>query len=789
NTLALRNDLSGNPTFFDFLERIKQTCLDAYANQEVPFEQVIDELKIKRNYGVNPVFQIMFVLQPEKKQEDLSLSNITSKRICIDPGAAKFDLTFNLLETKEGLTCEVEYRIDLYKKMTICRMADHFVMLLQEIIQNPKNKIKEFSILTRQEQSNILLDWNNTEKTYGLSNPLHQLFEEQARETPDNTAIVFNKKCFSYGQLDKQTNQLAHYLQNYNVKSEQIVAVCLERSNIMIVSLLGVLKSGCAYLPIDPDYPIARIQYILEDSKAGMILTQKKYANKINEVLRGNDFKAKIIVLDDVSCDYHSEPDDSIVIQLSINMLAYVMYTSGSTGKPKGVLIEHKSLINFLYSMQDVFKLDCRDRMLALTPFTFDISGLELYLPLITGACCIISDKKTSSDANRINQMIMDHKISIMQATPATWQMLIDDDWKNSTNIKVLCGGEALSKDLANRLFNLGSPIWNLYGPTETTIWSALYKLKSCPDDVSVTPIGKPIANTQVYILNKYLQPLPIGVPGELYIGGVGLARGYLNRPELTKEKFIKSPFSKEKGSRLYKTGDLVRWMPDGNIEFLGRIDDQVKIRGFRIELDEVNKQLSQIAGVTNSVVLAKDDAGSNKYLAAYLVYQDKSKHDIASIRQQLQQFLPDYMIPEQFFVLDRLPVTPNGKVDRQALLALQQAETESIEPATDSKLEEKIAKVMAELLSTDKVDVSQNFFEMGMHSFLIVQACSRLNAELATNLKPVDLFTYPTIRSISMFLYKPDTDSSPFVAIADRINLKKSKQAKRRKNRYGDTQ
>ena len=494
------------------------------------------------------------------------------------------------------------------------------------------------------------------------------MFEHQAELSPDAVAVIFQENQLTYRELNLQANQVAHYLQGLGIEPGTRVAIYLERSLELVTGLLAILKTGAAYVPLDPAYPKERLAFMLEDSQAAVILTRQHLLDgmpgpSIPPVCLDAD-RDTILRQKDANPARNVNPDD----------LAYVIYTSGSTGKPKGVAVFHHSLVNFLTSMRRQPGLSDRDRVLAVTTTAFDIAALELYLPLVVGARVVLASREEASDGSRLRERLVKSGATVMQATPATWRLLLDAGWQGNAPFTALCGGEALPRELARQLLERNAEVWNLYGPTETTVWSAIYKVGPEPPVVptrdAVVPIGRPVANTDIYVLDRQLQPVPLGVPGELHIGGAGIAQGYLNRPELTAEKFIPSPFSKQPGARLYRTGDLVCCRSDGNLEFLGRMDDQVKIRGFRIELGEVEAVLSDHPAIRETVITAREDQAGDKQLVAYVVPSGTEIPSTGELHNFLKKKLPDYMVPSVFTILDKLPRTLNGKVNRRALPA-----------------------------------------------------------------------------------------------------------------------
>ena len=746
NTLVLRTNLGGNPSFEELLKWVREVALGTYAHQDLPFELLVERLKVERDLSHAPLFQVMFVLQ-NAPMSALELPGLTLTPLEGYSDTSKFDLTLYMTETLEGLVGSLEYNTDLFEENTIYRMAGHLQRLLEEIVANPQQRLSELPLLSESEERQLLWEWNHTEVGYPQNQCIHQLFEAQVEKTPSVVAVVFEDQQLTYKELNAKANQLAHHLRSLGVKSEVLVGICVERSLEMIIGLLAILKAGGAYIPLDPSYPQERLQFILKDTQAQVLLTQHHLIENLPQ------HQAKVVCFD-------TESDWGIIAQQSqqnpsndctTNNLAYIIYTSGSTGKPKGVQIPHYALSNFLYSMKEAPGLTSDDTLLAVTTYSFDIAALELFLPIIVGARLIVASREIISDGIQLSAKLIDSKATVMQATPATWQLLLAAGWDGNHQFKILCGGEALPCDLGSQLLQRCASVWNMYGPTETTIWSAASQLKT---DSNIIPISHPIANTQLYILDQYSQLVPVGVAGELCIGGEGLARGYFHRPDLTAEKFIPNPFSKE-AARLYKTGDLARYLPNGDIEYIGRIDNQVKIRGFRIEFGEIEAQLTQYPNVRESVVIVREDIPGDKRLVAYVVSEQELAPKPSELRSFLKEKLPNYMIPVVFVPMKTLPLTPNGKVNRKALPAADgfslELETAYIKPRND--LEKSIAMIWQQVLKVEKVGIHDNFFELGGHSLLLVQVHSQLHEIFKTNLLVLDLFRYPTISSLAEFI------------------------------------
>ncbi|MBD2567365.1 non-ribosomal peptide synthetase [Anabaena lutea] len=746
NTLVLRSNLSGNPTFRDFLKQMREVALGAYTHQDLPFEKLVEEIQPERNLSHNPLFQVMFVLQNAPIRQ-LELPGLKVEPLENKGTTAKFDLTLVIEDVEQGLIANFEYNTDLFDEITISRLAANFEVLLTGIVANPQQQIRELPLLTATEQQQ-LLDWGKGEISLQPELCLHQLFEAQVEKTPDAVAVVFVdaqsaasqrvNQQLTYRELNTRANQLAHYLQKLGVEPEVLVGICVERSLEMVIGLLAILKAGGAYIPLDPAYPKERLGYMLADSQLSVLLTQKSLLENLPI------HHTQVVCLDVEGDKISQQIADNPINKITPENLAYLIYTSGSTGKPKGVQISHGAVVNFLIAMRQKPGLTAQDILLSVTTLSFDIAGLEIYLPLTVGAQTVIVSRQEASDGIQLSKRLNSCGATVMQATPATWRMLLSAGWIGNKQLKILCGGEALDYTLAQQLQERGKEVWNLYGPTETTIWSAASQVQNS------VAIANPIANTQFYILDSYNQLVPIGVAGELHIGGAGLARGYLHQPELTAEKFISNSFNQNAADRLYKTGDLVRYQPDGTIEFLGRIDHQVKIRGFRIELGEIESGLNQHPDVEASVVIVREDKPGDQRLVAYIVSKSQPEINIIELRSFLQEKLPTYMRPTAFVILDKLPLTPNGKVDRKALPVPDTSiglEASFVPPRTPT--EQIVADIWADILGLEKVGIFNNFFELGGHSLLATQVISRLREAFKIDLPLRSFFENPTIKNL----------------------------------------
>ncbi len=715
NTLVLRTKLDLDQTFSDLLAQVRKTCLESYANQDVPFERLVESLGVARDLSRNPLFQVMLVLQNEPLFA-LSLPDVVVEPLAIGNSTAKFDLILHLAESEDGGLCGVlEFARDLWDPATMHRLLGHLVTLLHAIVASPTSALHALPLLTSSERHQLLVEWNHTAADFPQDQCFPQLFEAQAARTPDAVALVFAEQQLTYRQLNARANQLAHHLLSQGVGPEVLVALCLERSLEMVIGMLGILKAGGAYVPIDPDYPQDRIDFLLSDAQPAVLVTKQAL------LPRFAGLSVPSVCLDQGPWDAAATSNPAPLA--GMENLVYVLYTSGSTGRPKGVMIPHRALASLLVDLRTRFGLACGDVVLAVSPYTFDISVSELLAPLVQGATIVIAAREVAVDGPCLLELLTRSGASFLDATPTTYQLLFAAGWQGNSKMTLVCTGEAMPKQLAVQLAGCSAQVWNGYGPTEATVWASFWPVAA---PVRQVLIGRPVANTQLFILDAHLHPVPIGVPGELHIGGIGLARGYLNRPELTAEKFIGNPFSAEPDSRLYKTGDLVRYLPDGNIEYLGRIDHQIKLRGHRIELGEVETALSTHAVVQACAVMVREDAPGVRQLVAYIVLQPDRTASIAILREHLLAKLPQYMVPATFVFLAALPLSANGKVDRKALPAPNQQRGEQEYLAPRSPLEGQLAELFATVLHLDRVSVNDNFFALGGDSLLAIQLVSR---------------------------------------------------------------
>ncbi len=737
NMLVMRTDLAGNPTFRDVLHQVRGVALEAYDNQDIPLEKLVEELEPERDTSYSPLFQVTFSLQ-SASTSTIELPDLCLTSMEIDNKTSKFDLTLSMEETSEGLRGCIKYNADLFEATTIARMAKHLPILLKGIVTDPDRRLADLPILTEAERHRLLIEWNDTQAEYPLDKCIHELFEEQVEKNPSTVAVIYENESYTYRELNHRANQLAHYLRRMGVGPEVLVGVCAERSLEMIVGFLGILKAGGAYLPLDPAYPPERKAFVLQDAQISVLLTQEK----LEQTLDLSPDGVRVIRLD---ADWESiarENDGAAppTSGVQADNLAYVIYTSGSTGRPKGVLVPHAGLPNVTEAQKRNFGIEPGDRVLQFASPSFDASIFEIAMALAAGATLCPGSTKMLPDTQML-RWLKDMGITIILLTPSTLAVLPLEELESLHTITV--GGETCPQDLVAR-WSPGRRFFNLYGPTEATIWTMVAQ---CTDDDQAPPIGRPIANTRVYLLDAHLQPLPVGVPGELCIGGLGLARGYMNRPGLTAERFIPDPFSDVPSARMYRTGDLAQYLPDGNVEFLGRIDHQVKIRGFRIEIGEIEAVLAQHPAVEMAAVAALDGT----QLVAYVVLHPGQTPDTGELRRFLKTKLPDYMLPSVFMILDSLPLMYNGKIDRRALPAPDGArpELEDSFVAPQTSIEKAVVEIWSDILGVERIGIHDNFFELGGHSLFATQLLSRLQASFQVEIPLLYFFDTPTVAGL----------------------------------------
>ncbi|MCG8347097.1 MAG: amino acid adenylation domain-containing protein, partial [Chloroflexales bacterium] len=763
NTLVLQADLTGEPSFRDVLRRARETALGAFAHQDLPFEMLVEAIQPERDMSRTPLFQVIFVLQ-NTPMRSRQLPGLSMRQVETTSGTARFDLALSVVDQRDGLHITLGYSTDLFEAATIERMLGHLQTLLEGIAANPDRPIAQLPLLTEAEQRQILVEWNATAAPYPDDRCIHDLFVEQVARTPDAVAVTFADAHLTFAELNARANQLAHHLRALGVGPETLVGLCVERSVEMLVGLLGILKTGGAYVPLDPSYPAERLAFMLADAQPAALLATDAMARRLSA-----SAPQRLIKLDTDWPTIAQQPTTNPDGGATAANLAYVMYTSGSTGQPKGVTIEHRSLVNYLYWANEQLLGDKVRHLPVLTRLTFDASLKQLFAPLLRGDTVWMLPDDIALQPAALLQSVSARTQVGLNCVPSLWEAILSSieageapsPGERLTTLFV--GGEQLRPELVERSLKLfpGLRIWNLYGPTEATA-NASANGSIAADNLT---IGRPIANTQIYVLDPQLRPVPPGVPGELHIGGAGLARGYYKRPELTAEKFVPNPFG---AGRLYKTGDLVRYWSDGAIEFLGRIDQQVKLRGYRIELGEIEAALRQHPAVRDAVALVREDHPGDKRLAAYLVIYDESCETnaadpdadlgrrrvalIADLRVFLKGKLPDYMLPTNLVFLDALPQLPNGKIDRKALPAPDQAWSELREAYTAPRTptEQILSAIWADVLQTAQVGLHDNFFELGGHSLMATQVIARVREAFQIELPLRRLFETPTVASLA---------------------------------------
>jgi amino acid adenylation domain-containing protein/non-ribosomal peptide synthase protein (TIGR01720 family) len=760
NTLVLRTDLSGNPSFLELLNRVREVCMGAYDHADLPFEQLVGELQQERNLSHTPLFQVMFSLQEDTKK-DLVLPGLTLKWLQNYSQTAKFDLVLHVVDSNSELWGWWEYNTDLFDAVTIERMVGHFTNLLEGVASQPEKRLSDLPLLTEPERQTLLVNWNNTATDYPHQQCIHELFEAQVEKTPDAIAVVFESEQLTYRELNTRANQLAHYLQKLGVKPEVLVGICVERSLLMVIGLLAILKAGGAYIPLDPSYPIERIAFILEETQAPVLLTQASLLETTPQ------HQAQVVCLDTDWSLIAQQSQDNVFSELTTDNLAYVIYTSGSTGKPKGVMIKHASTVAMLDWANKTFTPEARAGVLASTSICFDLSVFEVFVPLCCGGKVILIE-----NALYLATLPAAENVTLINTVPSIISQLIRNNSIPRTVQTVNIAGEPLQNQLVQQLYQQNNiqQVFNLYGPSEDTTYSTSCWIQKGASNTP--PIGRPIHNTQAYLLDQNLQPVPVGVPGMLYIGGAGLARGYFNQAELTADKFIPNPYAHLPGERLYKTGDLARYLPNGEIEYIGRIDNQVKIRGFRIELGEIETQIGQHPGVQEAVVAVYSSEADSQRIVAYVVPQEEQTLAIPELRSFLESKLPNYMLPAAFVVLEALPLTPNGKVDRKVLPIPDTTRPKDKKlVAPRNYVETKLTAIWADVLGVEQVSIFDNFFELGGDSILAIVIITRAN-KAGIQLVVKQLFQHQTVAELASVAFTRKVNQAEQGVITGLVSL-----------------
>jgi amino acid adenylation domain-containing protein len=741
NTLVLSTQLSGELAFRELLRRTREVSLGAFAHQDLPFEKLVEELHPQRNLGHSPLFQVMLDLQ-NAAMEPTQIEGLRLSLVPVETETAKFDLTLTFSQTGEGLDAALEYSTELFDEATASRMVANFVVLLEGLSDHRDTKISLLPILAEAEKQKLLAEWNDTRLNHTEPIHVHHVFEQQAQRIPSAIAVVCANKTLSYDQLNRRANQVARCLQHSGAAVGDLIGICLERSAEMPLAILAVLKAGCAYVPLDPAYPVERLAFMMRDTQLKAVVTNSGSLPRMPQT------PVQIICLDRDSDAIADESAENLQSTLLLDHPAYVIYTSGSTGVPKGVVISHRNLAHSTNARM-AYYTEPVGAFLLLPSFSFDSSVAGLFWTLCQGGRLIIPEEGNHQDLAHLGELVERHSVSHLLCLPSLYRLLLEQDERRLTSLRVaIVAGEPCPFDLAD-LHRQRAPqasLFNEYGPTEATVWSTVYDLCSCAGGNAV-PIGRPVANTTLYILDRHQQPVPIGATGELYIGGEGVSQGYLNREELTAERFIPNPFSREPGARLYRTGDLGRYLQTGDIEFLGRTDFQAKVRGYRVELLEIELALAQHPSVQQAVALV-----DGNHVRAFATLKPQKSASASELRSHLKNKLPDYMVPSSFVLLESFPLITTGKIDRKALAAMESPkpghEHEFVAPRT--ALERVLAGIFSSVLGIDQVGLLDNFFEMGGHSLMATQVASRVRDSLGIDLPLRRIFEKPAVGALA---------------------------------------
>jgi amino acid adenylation domain-containing protein len=747
NTLVLRADLENNPSFSELLRRVRDVCLDAYAHQEMPLELLLQTLNVPRDPSRTPLYQVLFAFQSRPRRE-LRLGDVPYDFVDVERASTLTDLSLWVEETTTGVSVTLEYRLDLFDAPTMERFVAQYGKLLASVLEDPTQAIGRIGILPEAERQAIF-GVNATEAPYDKELGVHELVARQAREHPERVALEFRGKKLTYGELEERSRRVAARLVEQGVGRDVLVGLFVERSPEMVVAMLGVMKAGGGYVPLDPAFPRERLSFMVQDARLGVLVSQRSLEKELPQ------HQARVVYVEEA--EGPGEPSAELP-KSSGEAAAYVIYTSGSTGKPKGVIVPHGAVVNFLQSVSKTPGLGADDTLLAVTTLSFDIAVLELLLPLTVGAKVVLASREEATDGAGLLSLLRESGATALQATPSTWRLLLGAGWKAGDLGTALVGGEALPPDLAEELIQRTKSAWNMYGPTETTVWSTCHALRAGERVL----IGRPLSNTRVYVLDGNMEPCPLGVPGELYLGGDGVTRGYLDRRELTAQRFLADPFVA--GGRMYRTGDLVRLLSDGNLEYLRRNDNQVKLRGYRIELGEIETSLQKHEAVQQVVALVREDRPGDARLTAYVVKAQGRDATDSELRAHLRGFLPDYMVPQHFVTLPELPLTPNGKVDKKALpppFASQVDKDVFVAPSTGE--ERLVADIWKSVLGAPRVSAHDNFFATGGHSLLSLRVIAEIERATGVRLSPRVLLLN-SLAQVAAQLAKPPAEGPPSI-------------------------
>jgi amino acid adenylation domain-containing protein len=755
DTLVMRTKISSNLTFRELLGRVREVALGAYSHQDLPFEKLVEALQPERDLSRNPIFQVLFALH-NTPVEPLQLQGLVWTPLKLSIPKARFDLALDLRETASGIAGTCEYNVDLFDAATIASLLSHYRTLLEGVVLNPEDHISYLPLLANSERRKMLLEWNSPPVEHSYNTCLHELFERQAELNPDAVAVVHENVRLTYAELNRRANQLAHYLRAHGVGPDVPVGIIIERGIEMMIGLLGILKAGGAYVPLDPAYPKERLDFMLRDAGVSLLVTMKQ----LRWLLPEND-QIKSICLDEDWNEVGRESDQNPQVQMSSRNLAYVIYTSGSTGRPKGVQVEHESVASLFAATHPLFDFSVNDVWTVSHSYAFDFSVWEIWGCLLHGGRLVIVPLRMTQSPEAFRELLHAEQVTVLNQTPSAIRQLLQGNAKAAEDLVlrlIICGGEALPREVAAQLSDWGVPAWNFYGPTEATVWAAINKIATVDNGSGPFAIGRPLANTQVYVLDSNLELLPVNVPGELYIGGAGVARGYYRRSELTAERFVPDAYSGAVGGRLYRTGDRVRYGASGKLEFLGRVDEQVKLRGYRVELGEIESVLCEAGGVQQAVVVVRGENSVDQRLVAYVVLENEAAAGgeaevLKRLRGRLSQKLPEYMAPSAIVVLAEVPLTTNGKVDRRALPtpgATTRIEDEDTYVAPRTPTETGLTSIWSEVLKIDRIGIHDDFFKLGGHSLLATQVISRIRDLFHVELPLRYVFEYPTVNALA---------------------------------------
>ncbi|NOZ56810.1 MAG: amino acid adenylation domain-containing protein, partial [Calditrichaeota bacterium] len=762
NTLVFRTDLSGNPTFREILRRVREVSLGAYAHQDVPFEKVVEAVQPERDLSHTPLFQVMFVLQNMPLAAGGLGEGVRVESLDADSGLTQYDLTLSMQELGNGqLGGILEYNTDLFDRETVERLLTHYRNFLRQVATNAELRLEEIDYLEDFERHCLLVEWNDTEQTFAHDKCVHELFEEAVDRSPDALALIVGDEEYTYSDIEERSNRLAHYLRERGVGPEVMVGIGMQKSLEMVVAFLGVLKAGGAYVPLDPAYPAERLEFMIEDTGMPLLLSQSDLADRFPAG------RTSVLRLDTMAEELRNYPSSRPWTNAVPENLAYVIYTSGSTGRPKGVMAVHRGAVNLAEAYIKLFDLGPGKRVLQFFSFSFDGSVVDAFAAFGSGATLCYAPPEGAMPGPELARFIRDKHITYAILPPSALTVMEPDGLEC---LEVLgSGGDVCTRDLVAKWLP-GRKFYNGYGPTETTVAVSFYFTGNLTPEMLSVPIGRPLQNYRIFVVDKSMRLVPQGVPGELLVGGVGVTRGYLNRPDLTAERFVPDPFSGKKGERLYRTGDLVRLLKDGSIDFLGRIDTQVKVRGYRIELGEVESSLSEHPDVRDAAVVARDDGHGTKTLVAFVAKRPGSQPDVKDLRDHLRDRLPEYMVPSGFVIVDDLPLTPAGKVDRKQLARIDVeilgVKAEHVAPRNET--EEQLLQIWEEVLERDSIGVRDNFFEVGGHSLLAIRLLNEIENRFGKQIPLVQLFQKPTIEGLAEYLENGDRASTALVAFND---------------------